>query len=44
MRDVEKTYKKVTAVQMSVSNSLKKVKSMHVALAQSNADVGYMDE
>ena len=29
---------------MSVSNALKKVKSMNVALAQSNADVGYLDE
>jgi len=44
LRGVEKTYKKVTAVQMSVSNALKKVKSMNVALTQSNADVGYMDE
>ena len=44
LRGVENTFKKVTAIQMSVSNALKKVKSMNVALAQSNADVGYLDE
>ena len=44
LRGVEKTFKKVTAIQISVSNTLKKVKSMNVALAQSNADVGFMDE
>ena len=44
LRGVEKTFKKVTAIQISVTNTLKKVKSMNVALAQSNADVGVMDE
>ena len=44
LRGVEKTFKKVTAIQISVTNTIKKVKSMNVALAQSNADVGFMDE
>ena len=44
LRGVESAFKKVTAIQMSISNSLKKIKSMNVALAQSNADVGYLDE
>ena len=42
-RQYEKTAKRASAIQTSVSDALKKIASMNIALSQSNADVGDMD-